>query len=496
MTTEAIETPTNSEESSERPTFSRLNLILLVALVIQAGLAAFMLWPSGGGVEAGVPLLGEIDASAVTALTITEGENSVDLAKTDGAWVLANADGFPTTENRVTEVLEKILAVDGNRLVTQTSNSHKRLQVAADDFVRKVDVTTSDGTQTLYVGSSAGSGATHVRLDGSDAAYLTNQIASFELNSSSSGWIDTQYFNITANDVSGFMLENGNGTFTFERGPASTDGSTREWSLAELGEGEILDQTKVNTLLNQATSLRLAEPVGKSDDASFGFGSPSASVTFTVEEPVAAEGGESQSDGESSEPQTETQTYTVQMGSNDEEGSQFYAKASNSDYYVLVSQFNGNQLVDKSQADFLAEPEEGEEVGDDATSSSESDSIFESLSLTETVSSESVVSETAITDTAEITETTGLTETGEITETTESAEADTDTDADETEAEETTESDEGTEPTDSSDTSSDEATSTDSTEGTEISDSADITDSIEITNSQEISVTTPITDSP
>lgn len=419
MTTEAIETPTHGT----RPILSRLNLFLLAALIIQGTLAAYVLWPRDGSVAEGRPLLGEMEASAVTKLTITEGEQVLGFEKVNGVWVLAGTDEFPATEGKVSETLEKILVVDGNRLVTQTANSHKRLQVAPDDFVRKVEVTTSDGTQTLYVGSSAGSGATHVRLDGTDETYLTNQIASFELNASASSWVDTEYFNVDSNSVTAFTLQNEHGTFTFQRGEAGSEG-TGDWTLSELGEDEILDQTKIDSLLNQATSVRLVEPLGKSADAAYGLDNPTASVTFTVEEPVAGE--ESASDdgggeGEAVEPETVTNTYTLQVGNETEEGGEFFARASSSDYYVLIAEFAANGLTDKTKADFLADPPDeegaGDETGGAVPGGADSSSIFDTLDLTSTVEAvQGGVTETLeiLTPTFEITGTEAVTETPEI----------------------------------------------------------------------------------
>lgn len=387
---------------------SRGNLIMVALLLVQAGLAAYMLWPSSTVGEAGTPLLGEIDASAVTAMTIVEGDNEIGFEKLGSDWAISGTNGFTTNEdsddtNKVVAVLDKLLTIDGNRLVTKTPSSHKRLQVAADDFVRKVTIATGDGEQTLYIGSSAGSGATHVRLDGSDEAYLTNQINSFELNTGASSWIDTQYFSVESNDVTAFTLENKNGTFVFERGEPETEGTPGLWTMADLPDGRELDQTKVNTMVNQATNIRMTAPIGTESDSAYGLDDAVATATFTVVE-----------SGEDANP--EPQTVTVRIGGTPDDSTDYFAKASTSDYIVQISQFNGNQILDKTQEDFLVELDEEEAAAEPADSAA-AEPIFNAFPLTDTLPITGTGATFSVTEESELTESSGITVTETVTET-------------------------------------------------------------------------------
>ncbi len=415
--------PAAGEQRSTGVGLSRSNLLLLALVVIQAGLAAFMLWPRSTVGEAGVPLLGELEASAISGLTIVEGAQEIGFEKAGSDWAVAGTGGFLTNEdsdgvNKVAAALEKLVAIDGNRLVTKTPSSHKRLQVAEDDFVRKVTVSTAEGDQTLYIGSSAGSGATHVRLDGSDEAYLTNEISSFEFSTTATSWIDTQYFSLASDEVTAFTLENGNGTFVFEREDADAEGTPGSWLLVDLAADEALDQAKVDTLVNQATNLRMTKPVSKEEDPAYGLDNAVATVTFTVQET-----------GEDAEPAPQTVVLRVggtPAGEGEAASTDTYAKASNAEFVVLISEFSANQILDKQRTDFLVDEEEGVESPDSANDGAIVPSFEEAaaaadsggaFTVAEPLTTTEVLTITGeITGGGSITESAGITITGSVTE--------------------------------------------------------------------------------
>ncbi|MEZ4664307.1 MAG: DUF4340 domain-containing protein [Caldilineaceae bacterium] len=223
--------------------------------------------------------------------------------------------------------------------MARTPASHQRLQVAADDFVRKIELTTSDGVKTLYIGSSPASGATHVRLDGQDETYLGSDINSWEWAAQASNWIEAQYFTVTSNDVDRITLQNANGELVFTRGAPNADGTLGEWSMEGLAAGEQLDTSKVATLLTRISSVRLVNPLGKSDKPEYGMSEPQATVTLETKD---AEGT--------------VKNYTLQLGAKDDENNYAF-KSSDSEYYVQIAAFTGDDLVKEARADYIKQPE-------------------------------------------------------------------------------------------------------------------------------------------
>ncbi len=308
---------------------NRLNQILLGILVVQLALVGFVFWPRQAGEAKGGPLLGDFQAAAVTGLTIRDADgNQVTLAKKDEQWVLPDADDFPAQTDRVTEFLDKVEKIQANRLVTRTEASHKRLKVAENDYNRLLELTLSGGeSRRLFVGSSAGAGATHVRVDPDPNVYLTNALNVWDADTAVSRWIDTLYFSVPTTATVALKLENANGVFEFEK-------QDDRWTMAGLSAGETLDEDAVRTLVNYAAAVRMTEPLGKTAEASFGLDQPAAVVTVKT------------GDGE----------YTLTFGApaGTEEKS-YVVKASNSDYYVRVSAFTGDTFANKTRQDFLKE---------------------------------------------------------------------------------------------------------------------------------------------
>ncbi len=312
---------------------NRLNQILIAVLAVQVVLAAVIFWPRSAASSVAGPLLPDVTAADVTNVVISDPDgNVVELARSGEGWVLPRAGDFPADGAKITPILDKLAGIKTNRLVTQTEASHKRLQVAADDFARLVELTEKDGAAyKLYLGSSAGASTTHVRADGRPEVYLTGDLSSWDVSAQASGWIDTLYYTVPQTATVALTLQNANGTFEFER-----QGET--WTIKGLAEGETFSENNFSTLLGQVTSMQMMNPLGKEEEPAFGLDQPQAVVTLKT-----LEGDEEQ-------------TYTLQIGAQDEQDSSFIVKWSASPYYVQVASFNGTTFTDKTRDSFLQPP--------------------------------------------------------------------------------------------------------------------------------------------
>lgn len=304
--------------------------ILIGLLVAQLALAVFVFWPRPVASSSGQPLLAGLTADQITSLAITDEQgNTTRLAKQGDSWIAPDAGAYPADASKITPILEKLLAIKTGRLIAQTPQSHTQLQVADDKFVRKIDLTKADGTtQTLYLGSASGGQSAHARLAGQDNVYLAT-LASWEVDSSLLNWINPVYLSFTATDLTGFTLKNANGEF------ALTQDASGNWQLAGLNAGEMLDQSKVTTLVSNLSSLRLTKPLGKTEDAAWGLASPAATVTLQLK------------DGD------KTKTVVLTLGAQDATDQSYAAKSSESEYYVRVAGVSVQDLVQLDRAGFL-----------------------------------------------------------------------------------------------------------------------------------------------
>jgi hypothetical protein len=313
---------------------NRLNQILVGVLVLQLVVAAIVFWPRPTASGEDESLFPDVEASRITGLTITSsGGQTMHMAKRDGSWVLPDADDYPVLEDKVPPLLDKIVGLKADRLVTQTSGSHKRLKVASDDYERLVEFELDDGTRyRLYVGTSPRASVTHVRAEGQDEVYLTSDLSAQELGIQASAWVDRTYLDIPSEQIVALTLENENGRLELKK-----DGDT--WTMVGLAEDETLDQASVTSLVNRAALTTMTEPVGKEEQASYGFDEPSAVVTI-----------QTHSD------ETGDKTYTLRVGAQDPTDQSYYIISSESPYYVRVTEFAMRDLIEKGRQDLIELP--------------------------------------------------------------------------------------------------------------------------------------------
>lgn len=308
---------------------NRFNQILAVILVVQVALMAFVFWPRAAASANSGPLLPDYKAADVTNLTISDSQGSkLALAKSGDKWVLPEADDYPVDSTKVTPLLDKIEKIKTNRLVTQTEGSHSRLKVAANDFNSLVELKLGDGTShKLYVGSSAGAGATHVRADDHPEVYLAGDINSFDASPQAGAWVDTLYFTVPQTATTSLTLENANGKFEFAK-------NGEKWTMPGLATTETFNENNFTSLFSQASGIRMTQPLGKKDDAAYGLAKPQAVITL----------------------KTADKTYTLSVGAKDDKDSTYVVKSSESPYYVRVSEGLIKPFLEKKRDDFLQAP--------------------------------------------------------------------------------------------------------------------------------------------
>jgi hypothetical protein len=304
--------------------------ILAGILVLQIILSVVVFWPRSAVTGASEPLFPDLEAGDIAALSIVDADgNSIVLRQVSGDWVLPDADDYPAQADKITPLLDKIVGLTTGRLVTRTDASHKRLQVAPDDFVRRIDFEAAGGAKhALYLGSSPTYGATHFRVGGQSETYLTSDISTWEAKADAASWVDTAYLSVPQDDITKMTLENSNGTFTFVKGDEDN------WAMDGLAADETLDESKVTTLIQRAATVSMIQPLGKEEQAAYGMDEPNAMVTL----------------------ETGDRTITLRVGAQDTTDNSYVVISSESPYYVRVSEYSVKDFVEKAHDDFLQLP--------------------------------------------------------------------------------------------------------------------------------------------
>jgi hypothetical protein len=278
------------------------------------------------------PLLGSVQASDIVKLTISDKDGkTVTLAKQGTDWNLPDFENYTAKSEQVTQFLNKLIGIKTDVLATNTVSSLKRLQVADDDFVRKVDLQGADGmVHTLYLGTPSGGGANHVRLGGQNNVYVARGINAFEAANDVNGWINLTYLSVPQSNVMSASIENAQGKFEFSN-------NANVWTMKGLPGGTQFNQTALTGLLGRLGSLAMISPLGKAAKPEYGFDKPSATVTVVV------------SDTNS------TKVYTLKIGAKDSEGN-YPAISSDSTWYVKVPAASVEPFLNAKTESFLVQP--------------------------------------------------------------------------------------------------------------------------------------------
>lgn len=335
---------------------NRSNMALAALLLIQVALLGILAIGATRTATAPTgPLLAGFSAAAVERITVADNlDNEVSLARGEDGWVLPNADDFPANAVKIEELLGKAADLNTGRLVASSSSSLARLEVADDDFQRRISMVTDSSTESLYLGGSGGADAVYVRRGGDSHVYLGLGLNTWEAPTQVSMWIDTSYVNVPQEDILAITVNNAHGRFSFSR-----DGE--EWVYVGLGEGETFDAARMANILRNAASIRMVEPLGLEARDEYGLDDPTVTVEVLHREALEVESETAEAEG-SDEAAAETEieyverTYTLAIGAQ-QDGGEYALKSSANDYYVLARQTAADAFADVSHETLVAADE-------------------------------------------------------------------------------------------------------------------------------------------
>jgi len=313
---------------------TRWNARLGGLLAVQIVLVAAAWWPRGGDERPLAPLL-EVDAGAVTAVTVSEppGEdgavNAVTLEKRGEDWVIASAGGYPAQAEKASALIATVADIQVRAPIATTAASHAALSVAADDFDKKVELVAGGVTATIYVGSGSGKSA-NVRDAEADEAFLARGFSSWSIDARDRGYFDPIYQEADAAAFETFSLRGPDVDLQLER----VDGA---WTMDGLGEGESLDQSKVEALVKKAATVRIGGLAPNGEQAE----ERGVRVEWTL-----TEEGESVSGG-------------LRIG--EKVDGKYRVRAEGERFAVLVSEYGVKDLVEATRASVLPDPPEEED---------------------------------------------------------------------------------------------------------------------------------------
>jgi len=269
-------------------------LLILVIVLGGAGLALYKnqnaAWRSGGG-EAGGKLLGNLPVNDITRISIRQGDDAVDLVRTNDEWRVRQRDDYPANFGQISEFLRKALEWKIVQSETAGPAQLARLQLAPPGqgtnsaMVVEFDGSNGKPLQTLWVGKAhmkeappgeQGYGqegwpdGRYVRTGHSDTVAIISDPLD-QVQPKPSDWLDKDFLRVDkAKSVEVDFPENTNSwklTRETESGP---------WKLADAKSGDELDSSAAGEISSPLSSVSVTDvlPGGKL------MGSPTNPITL------------------------------------------------------------------------------------------------------------------------------------------------------------------------------------------------------------------------
>ena len=220
-----------------------LSLLLALQLVVLAGV---LLWQQRGTAQPAGTLL-SVDRGKVDGLVIVDDKGQkVMLRKGANGWTLPDARGLPADNDKVGQLLDKVLAANAPWPVATSAESAKRFEVTADKFQREIKLMDHDQVVgDMYFGTSPGFKKVHARRADSDDVYAIT-FANYEASARADDWLDKA-----------LLKPAGDLTALARPSHWKLQHSGDVWTLEGLTANEKIKQDVVTDLVNKVANLRV-----------------------------------------------------------------------------------------------------------------------------------------------------------------------------------------------------------------------------------------------
>jgi hypothetical protein len=324
---------------------TKLNKMLALALVLQLVVLVAVSFAKS---DQRVLQIGKVfegfEPDKVTKIEVTgtagtaqdKKQKSVILEKQGTNWGIATADAYPVDQTKVQEFLKNVEKLKTTGPVVSKEGYFKKLEVADDEFQRKI-VLTHDGKQiAFFLGTSPGFKRVHLRRADSKDVVLVEGLTAWEAGFKASDWADRNYFKVPETDVWAVTLQNAKGTIQMEKSPSG------EWAVLGLKPNQKLQKSSVDDLVRKVSSVSLEEPIGKAAKPESGLDKPLATVTLVTGTSTVA-----------GQPPPSTKTQVLKIGAKASEGNAYYVSSSASEWVVTAPGWAVEPLTTKASTDLL-----------------------------------------------------------------------------------------------------------------------------------------------
>lgn len=243
---------------------------LLVAQLLLAAVLHF-------SVEDYAPTTGgnllSIDMTAVDGVRIADEDSVTEIRKRDGSWQVVEHD-FPANEERVADILDKLVGFQKRLPVGNTADTAKRFKVSDPGFERKFVLYQGDKVVAeLLIGGANIFRHSYVRLADDDDIY-TVEFNLYDYSGVSNDWINKSVIERDIDDIAFLKLP----SLTLTRG------ENGELTVDKLKAGQETNTDEAEALLAKVAGLKVHEVLGREPKPEFNQDKPSHLVTLGLKD--------------------------------------------------------------------------------------------------------------------------------------------------------------------------------------------------------------------
>lgn len=252
---------------------NRLITILAVVLSIQVLISIVALFDNDDmdAYEPDKPLL-TFNSADVNRVLIEAADNeSLEMVKQDGVWVLPTLHNYPVNPERMNELFAKLASFRKGWPVATTASASERFQVGENNFERKIVLYRNDKPLAeLLLGSSPGLRKIHARTAGESEIYAIEYNA-YEVAAYAENWLDEFLPLHVLKDA--VQINIAGMTFVKQEGG---------WAINGLAANESPDKEQVDLLLPRLSSILVNTVLGIEADPAYGLAAPVLEYSFTM----------------------------------------------------------------------------------------------------------------------------------------------------------------------------------------------------------------------
>ncbi|MCP5050075.1 MAG: DUF4340 domain-containing protein [bacterium] len=317
-------------------------IILGVIIVI---LLAYLVMNKTDNVQYDIPKLDALTVDDIDKIEIKKPDSTITLVKKDSKWLL-DPEGFPTAENKVTEITKTVTGLTLTDLVSRSRN-YSRYHLHKE---KAILVTVSKGgsaVREFEVGKAASTyGHTFVKIKDNDNVYHARESFRTQFDVKVDDIRDKNVMKLDQNEITEIDVEKEGTHYHFTKKveaapepkgkdtPAPTKlPETISWSMADGQKG---NQSNLDSLISQLTNLECQKYYdGKTKDD---LKSETPVYTLTVKG-------------------SKDYVLSIYKKLEEGEGNSYYpAVSSENAYPFLLSGYKGDQLMKKPE-DLIEKPE-------------------------------------------------------------------------------------------------------------------------------------------